>query len=456
MPRRIQDIVPSDRRSIRNIPIEKSTKQMLDLKRTAKEKAYEVPMHRIQEDEVVPITEEKVLPQRKEKRNLTNKHQSKWVVLALGIFVIIAGIFFILSDYYSYATFTIIPKIIPIAIDKTYITEANTGNSIVYELASFKGFATTTIPASSGPSVSTKAQGKITLYNSFSAQPQRLVAGTRLTDSSNRVYRLNSTVNIPGYISKSNSIIPGSISVAITADVAGEAYNILSSDPLSDFKILVYKNTSKYESIYGRVATSIVGGFIGTKKIVNPALIASTTLILQKQITTDLLKRAGSTVPQGYIMYPEAYVTSFMSPDIGGNDSKTATVSIQGNLYAILFKKIDLASHIAGTSTALSFGSSAYSVPGLESLDFSIVNKKEFSVDKKNILMIHLRGDIKFVGVIPVEELKKKLAGTDLSEINSILKTYSQVVGSGSSGQLTPPWAKVPNDPKRISIVVQQ
>ena len=460
MPRRIQDIVPSERRSIRNISIEKSTKPALELKKAAKEiptkeKVYEVPMHRIQEEETIEIPEEKPVRPQREKQSRIKRHW-KLPILVLGIVVAIAGAAFLASDHYSHATFTIIPKVVPVTVNGTYVAEAIPGNSIVYELADFKGAATTSIPASSGPAVSTKAQGKVTLYNSFSAQPQRLVAGTRLADTSNRVYRLNSTVSVPGYTSKSGSIIPGSIGASVTADVAGDAYNIQSTDSLSDFKIPAYKGSPKYESIYARLATSISGGFIGTKKIVSPTLVATTTLTLQKQITTDLLKRASSTVPPGYIMYPDAYTTSFAQATIGGTDPKTATVSLQGNLHAILFKKTDLAARIAGTSTVLSFGSSAYSVPGLESLHFSIVNTKEFSADKKSPLIIRLQGDMKFIGIIPVEELKRKLAGAALSETESILKPYSQVIGSGSSGELTPPWAKVPNDPTRISIVVQE
>ena len=459
MPRRIQDIIPSERRSIRNIPLEKSTKTVLETKKSErstppKEKVYEIPIHHT-EEEVVEVPKEKKQAASKENKN-RKKRQWNWLLLALGICVIVAGIGFVASNQYSHATFTIIPRVIPVSINRTYVTQATPGNGIMYELAAFKGVASTTISASSGASISTKAQGKIVLYNSFSTQSQRLVAGTRLTDSSGRIYRLNSSVSVPGYTSKSNSVIAGSITGTITADAAGDSYNISATDSVSDFKIPAYQGTTKYESIYGRVTTSISGGFIGVKKIVDQTLIASTTALLQKQLITDLSSRATTTVPTGYVMYPNAYTTSFTTPTVGGTDPKNATVSVQGTLYAILFKKTDLASRITGTSTTASFGTFPYTMPGLESLHFSIVNSKDFSPEKKNSLIVRIQGDMKLVGLIPIDDLKKKLAGASLSQTESILKPYSQVIGPGSSGELTPPWAKVPNDPARITITIKE
>ena len=458
MPRRIQDIIPSERRSIRNIPLEKSAKVVHEEKKTKKEtplkdKVYDVPIHLLDKDTEV-ITEKKKVHVR-EKRN-TSVRQWKWLLLALGICVVVAGIGFVASNHYSHATFTIIPRVIPVTINSTYITQGTPGDAIVYELMSYKGTATTTISASSGATVSTKAQGKVTLFNSFSPQAQRLIAGTRLTDSTGRIYRLNSSVSVPGYTLKSGSIIPGSIAGMVTADVAGESYNINVTDSLSDFKIIAYKGTSKYESIYGRLASSISGGFVGVKKVVSPTLLASTSAILQTQLTMKLAKQALGAIPTGYIMYPDAYKATFTAPTISGTDPKNATVSVGGTLYVILFKKTNLVSHITGTSTMLSFGSSAYTTPGLESLHFNIINAKDFSPEKKNSLIIHLQGDIKVVGTVPVEELKKKLAGASLSQTEAILKPYSQVIGPGSSGELTPPWTKVPLDTSRINIVVQQ
>ena len=460
MPRRIQDIVPSDRRSIRNIPVDKSARSTPETKKSqkeasAKERVYEIEMHKIQEDETVEIPEEKKPAPRKEKKN-RNKRQWNWLFLGLGIFVIVAGIGFVASSHYSHATFTIVPKVIPVTVNGTYVTQATPGTSIMYELASFKGSAATSIPATSGAAVSIKAQGKVTLYNSYSAQAVKLIAGSRFSDSTGRVYRLNSSVSVPGYTSKSGGVIPGSIAGIITADSAGESYNVSSTDPLSDFKIIAYKGTPKYDSIYGRLVSSIAGGFIGVKKVVNQTLVASTTAILQDRIKVGLVQKALSMVPEGYIMYPDSYAASFTQSTIDGTDPKTAVLTIQGTVYAILFKKTDLTSHLAGASTTASFGTFSYTMPGLDSLHFNIVNAKDFSPEKKNSLIVRLQGDMKLVGSIPVDAIKKKLAGVALSETESILKPYNQVIGSGSSGELTPPWAKVPLDTSRITVIVQE
>ena len=162
-------------------------------------------------------------------------------------------------------------------------------------------------------------------------------------------------------------------------------------------------------------------------------------------------------------MYPKAYVISFSKPTTGGTDAKpapgseqgSATVSVDGTLYGILFKKNDLVSRIAGEQALATFESFPYETSGLESLDFSIANQKDFSAEKKNALIIKLKGDAELIGSVPVDTLKKKLAGLSLSETETVLRSYKPVIEiDKSSGEITPPWSKVPSDPSRIDIEV--
>ena len=122
---------------------------------------------------------------------------------------------------------------------------------------------------------------------------------------------------------------------------------------------------------------------------------------------------------------------------------------------AFVFNKLDLTSHLAGASTTKSFSPYTYTSPGLENLTVTIANAKDFSPTKKGALIINFKGDMKLIGVIPVAEIKKKLVGFPITQTESILKPYAAVLMAGSSGQVNPPWAKVPSDPNKISVVVQ-
>ncbi len=476
MPRRVQDIVPSTHRSIRDIPVERGTASVAeesqkvsasskprrranDMRTTRSEKIVESTIIRKIETESTTAPEPEETVQRisvTPPRARKTRGSKRWILILMGIVVCVAGIGYVASVYFSYATFSIAPKTIRISANSTYVSQSTPGKGVLtYELASVKGEVNAIVAATDGAQTSASAKGKVTLYNAFSPQSQRLIAGTRLAPDSGKIYRLTDSVVIPGYSSTGGSITPGTIIANVVADQPGESYNVSRGDSLSEFKIVAYKGTARYDTMYARLSADIVGGFIGTKKTVAPALLESTTADLQKKITASLLSQVKGTVPEGYVMYDTAYVASFSPAIVGGTDPKSATVTVKGTLYAILFKRDELVSRVAGEQAVAVFDGFAYHTVGLEDLEFSIANTKEFVPEKKNTLIIKLKGDAVLVGTIPADELKKKLAGLSLAETASVLREYKPVVEiEKSSGEITPPWSKVPSDPDRITIEV--
>lgn len=442
MPRRVQDIVPNTHRSIRDIPVGRSS--IIAPIQPPKKKAGRILS--------LPRTDTPILPSHNTKKSGTKK----WIFVLMGIVIIVAVVGYVTSVYFSHASFTIVPKTVPFTVNSAYISQNTPGKGVLtYDLASIKGDLSANVPAIDGPKLSTSAKGKIVVYNSYSTQTQRLIAGTRFADDTGRIYRLTSSVVIPGYTLTNSKITPGSITISITADQPGQTYNVSKSDPVSDFKIVAYKNTAKYDTMYGRIASDISGGFVGAKKTIDPKLLASTTAELKTKITDALITKLKSSIPAGYILYPDAHVSIFSNPVIGGSDLKSASVTLQGTLYGILFKRDELIARVAGDQAVALFDGFSYETPGLESLDFSIANAKDFSPEKKNTLIIKLKGDGMLVGSIPVDALKKKLAGLSLAETSEVFRSFKPVIEiEKSSGSITPPWSSVPNDLNRITIEV--
>lgn len=473
MPRRVQDIVPSDRRSIRNIPIDdvsntrtKSRSNQRESTRressaaSREEKGLDIPIHRItstydtQEDPSVESRNRISLTPPRASQQRRNSSGLAWIIATLTIIVLIAGVAFVASTYFAKATFSIIPRKIPVSISGTYIAQANPGNGVLtYELITLRGSASSTIPAVDGPVISTKAQGKVTMYNSYSTQSQRLIAGTRIVDQNGRVYRLTGSIIVPGYTRLDGKLNPGSVVVTVISDQPGQSFNISKTEQAGDFKIVAYKGTQKYDNISGRINTDITGGFTGSKKTISPSVLASTTSSIQTSLTSQLLARIKTNVPPGYTMYDNSYTTSFSAPVVSGNEPKHATVSVQGVVNGIIFKTSELVSKLAGEQTVQSFEGMSYETPGLESLTYAIANPKDFSADKKNTLIVRFKGNLEIVGVIPVAELKNKLAGIPLAQTQDVMRSYSAIIKSGS-GELLPPWSKVPTNLERISIII--
>lgn len=472
MPRRVQDIIPANHRSIREItprgriPAKESARS----KREAREEEEEVPINiinkkdkkeeiREEEEDVQVKSSAKRMPMvppivvKKPRRKIKI---GKWPIITVGVIVLIAIIGYFASSYYSQATFTIVPKIIPVTVNSTYVAQGTPeSNGLSYQIITKKSTATTTVAATNGPVTNTKATGKVTFYNSYSAQTIRLIAGTRLTNEAGLIYKLTSSIVVPGYTKPAGTVVPGKITATVTADQPGQNYNISQTDLSKDLKIVAYKGSSKYDTVYARPVTSIAGGFSGVKKIINPSALASSTAILKSQMTASLLKEVDASIPDGYIMYDKGYTVSFGAPVTGGTNPSSATVSLQGTIYGIAFPKNKLVEAIAGNQTISLFGPFAYTAPGLESLEVIITNLKDFSPVKKGALVIHAKGNVKIIGTIPVDDIKKKLSGIPLASTQEVFKSYSPVIESGS-GELAPPWAKIPTDLSRIKVIVQE
>ena len=444
MPRRVQDIIPSNKRSIRDVPVARV------------ENKHEKRREQVIDEEPVKIEEVKQVTEKKKKKN----SRLPWLFGILGIIVIIAGIAFGISGHFATATFNLTPKVLPVNVNNTYIipstgTASSTSlGSFGYEIFSLSGMASTTVPAVQGPFTQTKAQGTIIIYNSYSSQSQKIVAGTRLTNNSGLIYRLTSSVIVPGFTASGAVTIPGSINASLVADQAGNQYNISGSDSISDFKVVAYKGTPKYSGFYGRLTGDVSGGFSGTQTIVAPTLLASTTVTLQNKLVTDLAHNISNSIPAGYIMYPNVYSSSFGKPVVTNIDSKTAKINITATLYGIILNKNNLARFLAGASSSNSFGSYGYTQPNIESLSFSFANQKDFSVSKKTNLIARITGSFNLVGVIPINALKQAFAGISISKTVDILKKYSSVIDLvHSSAEVNPPWVTtVPNDKSHIYI----
>jgi len=417
---------------------EKTRRKHHDTSETPHENTKEIPVRRI------PVTPP------------THAHKKKsrggeWLLIAFIVIscVVIAG--WVSSEYFSRATFTIVPKSYSIPVNGTYIAKGTPGNSLSYELVILTDSASTTVPSTDGPSESTKAQGTVTVYNA-NTQVQNLVAGSRLASPDGRIYRLKSSTTVPA---ARTGTTPGSITVTVIADVAGADYNLTKTTSTTEFTFAGFKGTARYDTVYARLATDIKGGFVGSKKTIKPTDLASTSAFLATQLTTKLLAQASTSIPDGYIMYDSVKTVAFSAPAISGKDPTQAVVTVQGTLTGIFFEKKKLIEQLVGTDEITSFDRFTYTSPGLESLDISIANPKDFSPQKKTSLILRIKGNIELVGTIPVKEIQEKLSGVSLAETQGILKPYSPVIETGS-GELIPPWSKVPKNIERISVIIQQ
>lgn len=465
MPRRVEDIIRTDRRSIRSVPVRESEKTpekrpAVKPRPTSKPDIEDVSparKGRLPSAVRLPMIVQEPPAVRSGRRGRGSRRL--WLLIVLGVVAVVGFTAFIASSYFSRATFSIVPVTLPVSVNNVTIvaTGTSTPGYIRYDIARYNGIASTSIPASDGPVISTKSTGTVTLYNYFATEGQRLIAGTRLSNDNGMIYRLTSSVFIPGYKASGGSVIPGTIRTSVVAETAGAQYDLGKNEGSGTLKIVAYKGAPRYDSIYAKVYSDIAGGFSGTKKTVNQSLLASTTENLQRALLKTLQGQALANVPAGSVTYDTAYTISFSQPKIGGEAAKSATVTVTATLYSVLFKESELVAKLAGSQNVDRFGKSAFSSDGLESLKFSITNPGTFKPTAGNALIARLNGNMQLRGIVPTEELKRKLAGLSLADTRAVFGSYSSVIDINKSlGELFPSWASsVPKDEKRITVVVK-
>jgi hypothetical protein len=114
----------------------------------------------------------------------------------------------------------------------------------------------TVTPTGVGASGERKARGKVVIYNAFSADPQPLVATTRLETTSGMIFRLTTGVTVPGVTSIAGKEEPGAIEAEIVADQSGDTYNISPTT----FTIPGFKGNAKYGKFSAKLLSATTGG----------------------------------------------------------------------------------------------------------------------------------------------------------------------------------------------------
>src|ERR1035437_3065778 len=236
-------------------------------------------------------------------------------ILMILVLSIIVGIVYWGGNIFQKADMIITSKHQPIIYtnEQFLASKDQSANAVDFEIMITSDNKSENVILTESKDASIKATGSVTLYNEFSTTPQKLVVGTFLSDNSGKTYKTDSAVTIPGYKKDANKkIIPGSIVVNITSFLAGDSYN---GTP-TDFYINSFKGTTKYNKIYGKLNSPLVGGAVGLIYTLNDLNKTNIDNIAQTSFKDDLIKQVQAQVPPGYMLYPNAFTFSYKIGEI--------------------------------------------------------------------------------------------------------------------------------------------
>ena len=383
-----------------------------------------------------------------------------FLVLLLCLAIIVAAV----SLLFSKGTILIKAKSIPISVNSSLIAKANaTAPDLGYQVLTVTEEAHAQVNAKPGPAIEKKATGTVVLYNMFSAAPQKLPAGTHISNSKGLIYTTKIAVTIPGeYIVKGQKgYTAGSVAVGIVASAPGAQYNAALTDLVGDFSIVAYKGTSKYTKIYARLKTALEGGLIGQGFVIDPAAIASVQENLKNALSSKLAIQAQNLTPKGYILFDGAHQTSFAPIDPVSATSSASTTTAIGTadigmkgIYSGYIMKIDSLLKTFAKDEVSQFPAGSYEARGVDNLDFAFGKGATTTLAKNGQLAFTLKGSLKIVGIVPADQLIKELVGVRISDSGPIIQRYSTI--SSAYATIFPVWMKsLPDSPDRITVQIQ-
>lgn len=463
------DVVPPDKRSIRNIQISRVSKKKspviikpeedlntkvqvespvvakisdLEMNNARKGPAYEYYYPKNQNSGLsqggVPTD-----------RGRDNKKR----LLFTGAIIFVAGIFLVsMMTVFSSASILITPKTqdISVAVDIVVAKEGGEG-FVGYEVVKLSRKEVLPVQAKGEESVEVKSRGKIVIYNDFSSDPQRLIARTRFESPDGLIYRIPESVVVPGKIVKNGVSTPGSIEVEVFADEPGEKYNIKKTD----FTVPGFKNDpERYKQFFARSSTDMSGGFVGKRKTVLPEAREEALANTESEAKIKLEREISSKIPKGLTLLKEAIV--YDSSELPQTeDSSGVLIGKEVTAYAILLNSQNLSNKI---SSEYSDQISGWVNTGSFINDFSSLSITN-SIDKSALetngkIAVNIKGEAKLIADIDLEDIKNRLIGANKKEAANIVDEFGGI--SSIKVTLRPIWKRsFPGDASKITIQTQ-
>ena len=334
-------------------------------------------------------------------------------------------------------------------LDNNFIAYKNANkHQLGFEIMMLDGEETKLIISENSQDIEQKAVGSVVVYNNYSDKPQKLLIDTRLETPNGKIYKTDSPVTVPGFKTENGEVIPGSVEVGVFADLPGEEYN---SD-LTDFTIIGFKNSSKYDKFYARSKTKISGGLVGKFYVASEEEQDKVEAELTKTLQDKLFQQIDSQIPSGFVYYKDAIFFEFIKvQEFLKGETSSIPFTIKGTIKVLLFKEESLTNIISKTLIE-DIDASKVVIPKLRELQISIKNKEQINLNKAKEAPFSLSGSLKLVWKIDEEELAKSFANQKKKNFSNILSQYKNI--DSAEATVRPFWKSAfPEDYKSIKII---
>jgi len=443
MPREFHDIVPPQKRSIRNIS--KVSMNGRPLRR---------PLPHVEAPRDPRLTSTPRVPNNSEQEQRERRMRVPFFVairrpsfaLIIAILVIFVGLFFIFSLIFSGSKVTIIPKQQETFVDATFEAFRDGSNMLLYQDMTVEKTGSEVVSATERRNVEERANGRIVIFNNHDTASQRLITNTRFQTLDGLIYRISEPIIVPGMTKKEDgTVVPGSIEADVYADEPGERYNI----GLTDFTIPGFAGSPRFEGFFARSKTSMAGGFVGEKLVVNPDVLKKTKENITQKLRGELTTLSFAQKPDGFHLFEDGLFIDF-TPLPDEERENGVEVRIKGVLHGILFEEGAFAEYIAARTLA-GYDGEPVSIENADSLIFTVTEKETVRPWENDSLTFSLTGSALVVWEFDEMALAEDLRGRSKDALPTILQGYPSILRAEIV--LRPFWRTTfPDDPADIAI----
>lgn len=434
----LQDVIPSShKRSIRDIPLpthknsEPSIKKPIRQKIKEVQEEYDEPLMSSKEEEKEEYEEEvytEIKPKVSKKKKQGSVSKKLFVGVLVG-FILFLGIFISRTN----ATITITPK--KITQDINIVIPLDTSNTLATKTQISKS-ASKTLPATGEQQVEKQASGKIKIINKHKEVSQELVKNTRFQTPNGLIYRIQESIEIPGYTMNGSTLVPGTLEVEVFADSAGEEYNVSNVK----FTIPGFSGKEQFDKITAESVGEISGGSIGVRKVVSEEAKEQVQKDLEAQLKTEIESTKNESTEYVIVSNLETLSYGEIQDKVEGD---SVVLSLTAKVDAYSFVKKDFSNFVGQNS-----------IQGASTTDLFSVNTTNllFGIDKEEI---RVTGSTLITYITDIEKLKKDFSGKKRSAASSIIDSYNSLEGAVAT--LKPFWkSKFPSDPSKIEVIINE
>ena len=390
----------------------------------------------------------------KDKEKTSLFKQPKKLALISGL-AVSAAIFILLSTVLAKTTVTIKPKVedtqiqnVTVVFDTSASQNKLQQKTIPAERLDFNKTVSVDFQATARQNLQQKAQGKVQIYNSYSSSPQKLIASTRFLTGSGIMFRLASTIIVPGAKIQDGKIVPQSIGATLVADQPGVAFNVTGETKLN---IPGFKDTPKYATFYAVAPDGLAGGFQGEAMVVSKDDLKNAQLAATKQVYDQLKDDMDKKIPADFKLLDGLRTIQITKVDlpIVGSKADMFTVTAYATGRVLVFREADSIS--LTKDLLLADQQSKEYVDGSARLNYEVKNT-DFDKGKS---VVAITGNIKIRDTVSEQDLADNLKGLKEGSMIEFLKSRPDL--SDFSLSFFPPWvSSAPSDPQKINFISQK